>query len=177
MTPREEGDAGEGRSTTRPAGGFPVAAGIWLGLGLGGFFDGIVLHQILQWHHLVSQPHPPVDLESLKLNTLWDGLFHAATYVFVAIGLVILWRSAHRTQIRWSSRALVGALLMGFGLFNTVEGLINHQILGLHHVNETAPPDHWLAWDLGFIAWGLLMLLAGRYLCRNAGAVPNLAKE
>ncbi len=24
-----------------------------LGLGLGGFFDGIVLHQILQWHHLI----------------------------------------------------------------------------------------------------------------------------
>lgn len=30
---------------------FPAAAGILFGLGLGGFFDGIVLHQILQWHH------------------------------------------------------------------------------------------------------------------------------
>jgi uncharacterized membrane protein len=28
---------------------FPIAAGIALGLGLGGFFDGIVLHQLLQW--------------------------------------------------------------------------------------------------------------------------------
>ncbi|MGZ5240675.1 MAG: DUF2243 domain-containing protein, partial [Caldimonas sp.] len=28
---------------------FPAAAGILFGLGLGGFFDGIVLHQILQW--------------------------------------------------------------------------------------------------------------------------------
>jgi hypothetical protein len=26
--------------------------GILLGLGLGGFVDGIVLHQILQWHHI-----------------------------------------------------------------------------------------------------------------------------
>ncbi|TIN47498.1 MAG: DUF2243 domain-containing protein, partial [Mesorhizobium sp.] len=25
-----------------------------LGFALGGFFDGIVLHQILQWHHLLS---------------------------------------------------------------------------------------------------------------------------
>jgi uncharacterized membrane protein len=25
-----------------------------LGIGLGGFFDGIVLHQILQWHHMLS---------------------------------------------------------------------------------------------------------------------------
>jgi hypothetical protein len=28
--------------------------GILLGIGLGEFFDGIVLHQILQWHHMVS---------------------------------------------------------------------------------------------------------------------------
>jgi hypothetical protein len=31
-----------------------VQAGILLDLGLGGFFDGIVLHQILQWHHMAS---------------------------------------------------------------------------------------------------------------------------
>lgn len=146
---------------------FPTAAGIFLGLGLGGFFDGIVLHQILQWHHLVSQPHPPTDLDALKLNTLWDGLFHAATYVFVAIGLLLLWRSAHRTHVRWSGRFLAGTLLIGFGLFNTVEGLVNHQILGIHHVNETVPREQWLAWDLGFIAWGLAMLYAGWRLHRG----------
>jgi hypothetical protein len=37
---------------------FPTEAGVFLGLGLGGFFDGIVLHQVLQWHHMVSLvPH------------------------------------------------------------------------------------------------------------------------
>ncbi len=25
-----------------------------LGVGLGGFVDGIVLHQVLQWHHMLS---------------------------------------------------------------------------------------------------------------------------
>jgi uncharacterized membrane protein len=34
--------------------GLPTGAGIWFGLGLGGFFDGIVLHQILQWHHMLT---------------------------------------------------------------------------------------------------------------------------
>ena len=34
--------------------GPPKAAGFLLGLGLGGFFDGIVLHQLLQWHHMAS---------------------------------------------------------------------------------------------------------------------------
>jgi len=31
-----------------------VASGIYLGAGLGGFVDGIVLHQILQWHHMLT---------------------------------------------------------------------------------------------------------------------------
>ena len=39
--------------------GFPTAAGIFLGLGLGGFFDGIVLHQILQWHHMATSAGYP----------------------------------------------------------------------------------------------------------------------
>jgi uncharacterized membrane protein len=30
------------------------APGILLGIGLGGFVDGIVLHQILQWHHMLT---------------------------------------------------------------------------------------------------------------------------
>jgi uncharacterized membrane protein len=37
---------------------FPVSAGIFFGLGLGGFFDGIVLHQLLQWHHMLSSWYP-----------------------------------------------------------------------------------------------------------------------
>jgi uncharacterized membrane protein len=30
------------------------ASGLLFGIGLGGFLDGIVLHQILQWHHMLS---------------------------------------------------------------------------------------------------------------------------
>ena len=79
---------------------FPTAAGIFLGLGLGGFFDGIVLHQILQWHHMAtSAGYPPDSLDNLKFNTLLDGLFHAATYIFVVIGVARLWRAAHRQHV------------------------------------------------------------------------------
>ena len=64
-------------------------------MGLGGFFDGIVLHQILQWHHMATSAGYPADsLPNLQLNTLLDGLFHVATYIFVGLGLVILWRTA-----------------------------------------------------------------------------------
>jgi uncharacterized membrane protein len=148
---------------------FPLSAGIFLGLGLGGFFDGIVLHQILQWHHMATSAGYPADsLENLRLNTLLDGLFHAGTYALVAIGIVILWRSGRRGAAQWRARRLVGSLLVGFGSFNLVEGLVNHQLLGIHHVNETAPRDTWLYWDLGFLIWGALMLLGGWSLIRSA---------
>jgi uncharacterized membrane protein len=74
---------------------FPVSAGIFFGLGLGGFFDGIVLHQLLQWH-MLSSWYPVTSIENLELNTRWDGIFHSATYVFVVIGLFLLWRAAQR---------------------------------------------------------------------------------
>lgn len=141
---------------------FPTAAGTFFGLGLGGFFDGIVLHQILQWHHMATSAGYPADsLQNLELNTFLDGLFHAVTYMFVVFGLVLFWRTAHRFHLQWSSKLLVGTMLIGFGLFNVVEGTINHHVLGLHHVNETAPREHWIYWDLGFLAWGAAMIVGG----------------
>ena len=142
--------------------GFPTAAGIFLGLGLGGFFDGIVLHQILQWHHMAtSAGYPPDSLENLKFNTLLDGLFHASTYVLVVVGLVRLWQAAHRQHLWWSGKMLAGSMLMGFGLFNVIECIVDHHVLELHHVNETAPPEQWIYWDLGFLVRGVVMLFIG----------------
>ena len=145
---------------------FPKAAGILFGLGLGGFFDGIVLHQLLQWHHMLSGWFPVNSLENLQLNTLWDGIFHSATYLFVVAGLFVLWRSAQRRHLFWSSKLLAGTLLLGFGLFNTVEGIINHHVLGLHHVNETVPRANWIYWDTSFTFSGLAMLALGGLLLR-----------
>jgi uncharacterized membrane protein len=160
---------------------FPVSAGILFGLGLGGFFDGIVLHQLLQWHHMLTDAgYPPTSVENLKLNTLWDGLFHATTYVFVVLGLLVLWRASRRSHIRWSSKLLVGSLLMGFGIFNLVEGVIDHHLLGLHHVNETVPQEQWIYWDLGFLLWGAIMLVAGWTLKRadqRVKVVPAVGDE
>ena len=70
-------------------------AGILLGLGLGGFFDGIVLHQLLQWHHMVSSVdfYSPETVSGLRINTFADGLFHAVTYIFTVLGVTLLWRA------------------------------------------------------------------------------------
>ena len=79
---------------------FPTSVGILLGLGMGGFFDGIVLHQLLQWHHMLTSAGYRADsVPNLEVNTFWDGLFHASTYVFVLLGLLVLWRTAHRTHV------------------------------------------------------------------------------
>lgn len=159
--------------TKTAQGNFPTSAGILFGLGLGGFFDGIVLHQVLQWHHMVtSAGYPPDSVRNLEINTLLDGLFHASTYIFVVAGLVILWRHAHLRHVRWSTKLLTGTMLMGFGIFNLVEGIVDHHLLGLHHVNETVPRDQWVYWDVGFLIWGAVMLIAGVYL-KRAGRIET----
>lgn len=58
-------------------------------MGLGGFLDGIVLHQILQWHHMLSHTddYPTNTVAGLEMNTLADGLFHVLAYVFTVAGL------------------------------------------------------------------------------------------
>ncbi len=157
-----------------------LAAGILLGTGLGGFVDGIVLHQILQWHNMLSSVRPPVDLVAMKYNMVWDGLFHALTWIMTAAGLARLWRAGRRPDVPWSTRTLVGALFLGWGLFNAIEGVIDHQLLGIHHVH---PGEAELAWDLGFIASGVLMVAggwaavrAGRADTTPRGAVPRVLK-
>ena len=161
----------EGREMTIQSAGpaerrFPVSAGIFFGLGLGGFFDGIVLHQLLQWHHMLSSWYPITSVENLELNTLWDGIFHSATYIFVVIGLFLLWRTAQRRHLYWSTKLLAGSMLIGFGAFNVVEGLIDHHLLGIHHVNERVDPFYRIYWDIGFIVWGAALLVGGWLLLR-----------
>jgi uncharacterized membrane protein len=144
-------------------------AGLLLGLGLGGFFDGIVLHQLLQWHHLVSNVEyfSPTTVPGLQANTLADGIFHAVTYVFTVAGVVLLWRALRAGETA-TARQLGGLFLLGWGLFNVVEGVLNHLLLGVHHVNETAPRGQWIWWDLGFLLWGAAMIAAGWWLWRGS---------
>jgi uncharacterized membrane protein len=146
---------------------FPRTAGLLFGLGLGGFFDGIVLHQLLQWHHMVSSWYPITSLHNLELNTRWDGAFHSLTYLLVLGGMVALWRSRYRPAGRTDRRAWLGHLLLGWGTFNMIEGLIDHQWLGMHHVNETVPVDQRWVWDVSFLVWGMTMILVGAGLARS----------
>lgn len=152
-----------------------TSAGIVLGIGLGGFVDGILLHQILQWHHMLSSTntdnigikyYPTDTVYGLQINTVWDGLFHTFTWLMVLVGLAMLYsRVLHARGRVWSSRVLWGWILLGAGVFNLVEGIIDHQILGIHHVRGG---PHQLAWDMGFLALGALLVAGGWLLQRGA---------
>ncbi len=138
-----------------------VGWAIALGVALGGFFDGILLHQILQWHHLLSLV-PGV--ESLREQVLWDGYFHALMYVIAAVALGALWR--RRTQMAAVARPMVGALLIGFGLWHVIDAVLSHWLLGIHRIRmDSANP---LAWDLlWFAVFGVTPIAAGWWLLRS----------
>ena len=160
------------REATRPGGAASsiTAPGLVLGLGFGGLFDGVVLHQILQWHHLLSSEGccPVTTVHGLELNTVADGLFHLSTIVFLVVGTTMLWRRTHE-GVPWSGWQLLGLALEGWGLFNLIEGLVDHQILGIHHV-RTGPQQ--FEYDMGFLATGAVLLIVGHVLARAHARSP-----
>ena len=136
-----------------------ISAGILLGIGLGGFLDGIVFHQILQMHNMLSNQIPPDTLVNAKINMTWDGYFHAAVWLITFIGVYRLFQAAKRDDVVWSGKILFGAGLAGWGLFNVVEGIINHHVLELHHVMEYTVNKP--TYDLAFLIVSVLILLIG----------------
>ena len=146
-----------------------IASGILTGAGLGGFLDGILLHQILQWHNMLSARYPPNDLVNAKINMTWDGFFHMGVWLLTAIGIAFLWGAARRPDVPLSGKTFAGSLVFGWGLFNLIEGLIDHEFLGIHHVYEYT--ENKLPWDLAFlIAGGIVLLALGGLLIRAGRA-------
>ncbi len=132
------------------------------GFGLGAFLDGIVLHQVLQWHHLVVARVPADDLAGLEANTLWDGVFHLVSWLVVVAGLVWVLRSRRALRpVPW--RALAGALLAGWGGFNITDQVVFHLLLEAHHIRMV---EDYQRYDWGYTAIGALLVGTGLALVR-----------
>jgi uncharacterized membrane protein len=145
-----------------------------MGVGLGGFIDGILLHQILQWHHMLTGEHGGESMNTvagLETNTLVDGFFHLATWVFVVAAMLMTVTAWQRRELAPPWRTHVGMLLVGWGVFDVVEGLIDHQILGIHHVRDDLGAP--LGWDLAFLAFGGLLVVAGLALADSGQRIAN----
>jgi uncharacterized membrane protein len=140
-----------------------ITAGLCLGIGLGGFFTDILLQQILQWHHMLSSVVPPVTLATERFNLVWDGIRNLMNLIVILTGMMVLFRAAGR-RLSMSSRALIGAMLGGWGLFIIVEGVIDHQLFGVHHVRSH--PDS-LAWDLAYLIFGAALMMIGSMIARR----------
>jgi len=143
-----------------------------LGFALGGFFDGILLHQILQWHHLMSLVPGVADM---RMQVLWDGYFHALMYVIAAMGLWGLWRAHKHAGETWG-RPLFGALLVGFGLWHVVDNIASHWVLGIHRIKLDSPNP--LVWDLiWFTVFGLVPLAIGWLMLRRPPSIGRRLSE
>lgn len=99
----------------------------------------------------------------------WDGMFHAACWILIVIGIWRLLgdaRKSRRGESLPDRRAFTGLLVMGWGVFNLVEGIVDHHILGLHHVRDM--PIHIVSYDWLFLGiGGIGFLLLGRALIRH----------
>ncbi|WP_204017496.1 DUF2243 domain-containing protein [Sphaerimonospora thailandensis] len=132
------------------------AAGLVLGLGIGGFIDGILLHQLMGWHHMLSGWYPHDD----RLNMIGDGLFHAGCLVLVIVGVALLSRGGPHP-----GRELLGYGVAGWGVFDVVEGLVDHELLGVHHVR---PGPHQVAYDVAFLLLGAALVAIGLRVANSA---------
>ncbi|MEW8970680.1 MAG: DUF2243 domain-containing protein [Mesobacillus sp.] len=127
-------------------------AGLILGLGLLGAIDGIVFHQLLQWHHMVLS-------DNIQLEIFTDGLFTALFSAKLLWGGVKIFQDARKNQLGSSWRIFLGGIFIGGGAFNLVEGIVDHHILQVHRVKPLA--ENPLMYDLAFLAIGALLVVIG----------------
>ncbi len=130
-----------------------------LGFGFMGAMDGIIFHQLLQWHSVVMQTDRAGQIAS-------DGVFHFAVTITLVVGGILLWLAGNPKDLTSGVRKLIGGFLLGMGVFNLVEGIINHHLLQIHRVK---PGDaNALLYDLAFLALGLVLVIVGQLINRSS---------
>ena len=89
-----------------------------------------------------------------------DGLFHLLVTIFVFLGAYCLWKSDSYGgfSVFW------GGLILGGGVFNLVEGIVDHHILQIHHVRYGV---NQFAYDIAFDILGLVMIIFGWFLYKG----------
>jgi len=147
-----------------------LTAAIVLGVGLGGFIDGIVFHQILQWHEMLSNEIASTTLLGKSINMFWDGLFHIICLITVCIGIYLLWKALlqeayHSSKLMWSG------LVSGWAIFNITEGIMDHHLFKIHNVRETIENPEF--YNLLFIISSFLLLFLGWLLHKSEMKINN----
>ena len=153
-------------ATVTPSTGGVFRAAAVLGVAFSGFFDGILLHQVLQWHHLLSLVTAE-PFQDPRVQILADGLFHVLMYAVALTGVVMLWRAREELARGGAGTRLLGGMVFGFGLWNIIDVVLFHWVLRIHHIRLDDNP---LAWDVGWlVVLGLVPLAAGWRISRGGG--------
>lgn len=130
-----------------------------LGVAMSGFFDGILLHQVLQWHHLLSLV-PGQALQDPRVQVFADGLFHVLMYLVALVGMTLIWRARAGTGGPASRRVQLGSFIAGFGAWNIVDVVFFHSVLHIHNIRLDVPNP--LVCDAGWLmVFGAAPLLIG----------------
>lgn len=128
-----------------------------LGAGLGGLFNNVLLQQILQWHGMLSARLPLDSLEAARKNLEASGWFNLVAVAVCFCAVWLLLRAVFDSGRVPSTRGFFSYMLLGWGLFSLVEGLVYHHVLELHHVHDVPVLDPLYDWlyllgnGLGFI--------------------------
>ncbi|MCL6442677.1 MAG: DUF2243 domain-containing protein [Alicyclobacillus sp.] len=122
----------------------------FFGMGLIGMLDGIHFHQLLQWRSMYMYT-------SRFYQVVSDGWLHFFCTTLWVVGTITL-SKADRNQPR-SQRLFASGFFLGAGVFNLAEGLIDHHILGIHHVKFGDP--HEFAYDVVFDLVAIVLLVIG----------------
>ncbi|MCP8616195.1 DUF2243 domain-containing protein [Salirhabdus salicampi] len=130
-----------------------------LGLGLLGAVDGIVFHQLLQWHHMVDHHN------QIHMKIFSDGWFTILFSLLLVWGGVKIYRDAAKGELGTRPRTFLSGILIGGGVFNLVEGMINHHILQIHRVRPAA--ENPLLYDISFLIVGFLLVIIGLIVRRK----------
>ncbi|MBP2001533.1 putative membrane protein [Paenibacillus shirakamiensis] len=127
-------------------------SGFLFGVGLVGFIDETVFHQLLHWHHFYDRSTPEVGLVS-------DGLFHAFSW-FATIGGLFLFADLRRRKVL-SVRRWWGGVLLGAGVFQLYDGTIQHKLMRLHQIRYV---EHVYIYDLIWNIAAVIMIFIGGIL-------------
>ncbi len=124
-------------------------SGFLFGLGLVGFIDETVFHQLLHWHHFYDKSTTDIGLVS-------DGLFHAFSWFATIGGLFMLADLRRRNAL--SMQRWWGGILLGGGLFQLYDGTIQHKLMRLHQIRYV---DNVIIYDLVWNILAFAMIVVG----------------
>ena len=130
-------------------------SGFLFGIGLIAFFDEAVFHQLLHWHHFYDRSTRSIGLVS-------DGLFHAFSWFATVWALFML--ADLRRRHAWLKRRWWGSVLLGAGLFQLYDGIIQHKWMRIHQIRYV---ENVLMYDLVWNLLAVIMIIAGFLAIRS----------